>query len=329
MIKSLFFLIVASVLVAPSISYTTEDVPRYNLVNLLIQNSISNLMREQDLQNGIQNGLELLNQFKHPPKHERPSASLPDFTTLQDTLFANLTNLSSDFYRGWLEANLVYFINSSTILNDVEKGLIINSLPAILGSTSLEELVENSNPLILIGIAAYFQDPTIPFSPAPLTVAFTRLLQQYFDSPQAPEFLRNDTVLQTFIIDYTINILSLNDPLAVFVQLQTDLLTYFNTLAAQDIRNFLQQFFPEIYIIVQNESNLNSLLATVYRYIVTQAVDLYGQILNFFMSSQEMLVMNSMNQTGISQFNWVFIQNVMSQANSNTLFRNLMNPMMF
>ncbi len=167
------------------------------------------LLNALNLPNNFENGLDaiknLINNYEGTESSAVPQVSDENFQ-----LFAE-----------WLALNIKFVVNKSD-LDDATKKVILDIVPKILKAKSLEEIQVILEPVILTGLGLFFQDPFIIFSPRPYFEATKRILQQFFDSPEAPEFLK-DPAQQQVIIEYVDKLFATNDPSSALAILGMDL----------------------------------------------------------------------------------------------------------
>lgn len=161
---------------------------------------------------------------------------------------------------------------------------MIGLLPDLLDANSEEEILQIIRPFLLFGIGTYFNDAYIVFAEEPFLEATKRFLQQYFDSPEAPVFLKNDALLQANILAYVDQVYTSDNVTEAMMQIGNDLSTYFDAATSQQFKDVIQQYVPTLYPLIQNEPTLSNQLTIVYTYVVSQAVELYSSFMMIFTS---------------------------------------------
>ena len=62
---------------------------------------------------------------------------------------------------------------------------------------------------------------------------------------------------------------------------------YLQIALAQQIKPLIQQNIPDLYLLIENESDITSVLNIVYSYVVTNAVTLYTQVIQLVGSTEQ------------------------------------------
>lgn len=218
--KSLFLLIA---LLAVS-SHSAEQLkPKFNLNQLLANRPIlNNLINRPEIQAQISAGLSQLQQFdkQSPPRQVAPT---PAPTAVPGELLQslNVTAESLKFYTDLLVLNLNFFVEHLQ-LTSTEKNAILQAIPKLIAANNQQDIVNAIEPLIFSGLIVFFEDPYIIFEDNPYQEAARRFLAIFFDSPQAPEFLK-DPAVQDQVLSYVDQLFSSPDLTVTFNNFQQQL----------------------------------------------------------------------------------------------------------
>lgn len=206
--KSLFLLVA---LLAVSTHSAEQLKPKFNLNQLLANRPIlNNLINNPEIQAQISAGLTQLQEFDKqlPPRQEAPTPAPPVVPgALLQSL--NVTAESLQFYTDLLVLNLNFFVQRLQ-LSSTEKNAILQAIPKLIAANSQQDIVDAIEPLIFSGLIVFFEDPYIIFEDNPYQEAARRFLALFFDSPQAPEFLK-DPAVQAQVLAYVDQLFSSPD----------------------------------------------------------------------------------------------------------------------
>lgn len=293
--KSLFFLIAVSVFTVTVESRSLDGAkPRLNF------NNLNTLLKDPNFQNHISNGIDLLADLSQTlkndvpkvvmPKIEMPKIEMPklDAENVEMPTLNLLSNMSdADFQDliGLLQVNIEFFINKANI-SSIVKDQLITVLPLVLNSKTAAEAFGHIEPLVLTGLGVFFQDVSIVFDQYPYVAAGKKFVELYFASPEAPEFLK-DPATQAMVLAYIDTAFrqeNLND---VINKIYGDVNAYLQIALAQQIKPLIQQNIPDLYLLIENESDITSVLNIVYSYVVTNAVTLYTQVIQLVGSTEQ------------------------------------------
>lgn len=293
--KSLFFLIAVSVFTVTVESRSLDGAkPRLNF------NNLNTLLKDPNFQNHISNGIDLLADLSQTlkndvpkvvmPKVEMPKIEMPklDAENVEMPTLNLLSNMSdADFQDliGLLQVNIEFFINKANI-SSVVKDQLITVLPLVLNSKTAAEAFGHIEPLVLTGLGVFFQDVSIVFDQYPYVAAGKKFVELYFASPEAPEFLK-DPATQAMVLAYIDTAFrqeNLND---IINKIYGDVNAYLQIALAQQIKPLIQQNIPDLYLLIENESDITSVLNIVYSYVVTNAVTLYTQVIQLVGSTEQ------------------------------------------
>lgn len=303
MIKTLIFVVAVSVL-AESIQSTSDVVPsfrksrfiapkvraarQFNL-NSLTNNintglsSLTNALSNGDLQNNINTGVNTLgkiNDALNNLKIEVPQLDANSLVKATNPLDITLSPSDLKLLTDLVNLN-VQFLVARAGLDATTTNLLLEVVPQLLSATTQAELQAILDPLILTGLGIFFQDPYIIFSQHPYLEATKRVLNMFFASPEAPEFLK-DPLVQAMVLEYVDKYFATNDPLSAITLAAMDVFMYANVASGQEIKPLVQMYLPELYVLIENETDLEVMFNIVYSYAVTQAVVVYNMVLNLF-----------------------------------------------
>lgn len=240
---------------------------------------LNDVLNDKNSQKNILNGINLIkdisNIFKKPIANPKEATNIP---TTPNPMFPDYTN--EQFIKDIVEINVKFLINRIG-LGETEKAMITNKLPEMINSKTPEELFKVLEPFFLGAIGTYFNDPSLMFAPNPYAEACRLVLQMYFASPEAPEFLK-DTATQQQIYKYYNNLVTLNDLDKITNKITMDVFTYMNTAGAMEIKPIIAQLLPELYPLVQNENNVENIYTIAQSYIVTKVAFYYQSLMNIF-----------------------------------------------
>lgn len=285
--KALFFIIAASVL-AVAQSAPQEARLKFNLGQFLnnpnLQNQINqglSQLKDPQVQSQINQGLDQLINQLDVANNVNIETPLP--TQAADTLVSNLNVSEADleFVTGLIQVNLQYFVNT-TSLSQLEKNAILSAIPRILAAQTIQDIVDAVEPLIFSGFIVFFEDPYIIFSSNPYLEASKRFLQMFFVSPQAPDFLQ-DPATQAQVIAYVDTIFASNNITITMDMLLTQVNTYLSAAVIQDVKPYIQQYLPDLFPLVQYETDFTTIATIFYQYAVTNSVQLYTAVLGLIM----------------------------------------------
>jgi len=293
--KSLFFLIAVSVFTVTVESRSLDGAkPRLNF------NNLNTLLKDPNFQNHISNGIDLLADLSQTLKNDVPKVVMPkvempkiemlklDAENVEMPTLNLLSNMSdADFQDliGLLQVNIEFFINKANI-SSVVKDQLITVLPLVLNSKTAAEAFGHIEPLVLTGLGVFFQDVSIVFDQYPYVAAGKKFVELYFASPEAPEFLK-DPATQAMVLAYIDTAFrqeNLND---IINKIYGDVNAYLQIALAQQIKPLIQQNIPDLYLLIENESDITSVLNIVYSYVVTNAVTLYTQVIQLVGSTEQ------------------------------------------
>lgn len=293
--KSLFFLIAVSVFTVTVESRSLDGAkPRLNF------NNLNTLLKDPKFQNHISNGIDLLADLSQTLKNDVPKVVMPkvempkiemlklDAENVEMPTLNLLSNMSdADFQDliGLLQVNIEFFINKANI-SSVVKDQLITVLPLVLNSKTAAEAFGHIEPLVLTGLGVFFQDVSIVFDQYPYVAAGKKFVELYFASPEAPEFLK-DPATQAMVLAYIDTAFrqeNLND---IINKIYGDVNAYLQIALAQQIKPLIQQNIPDLYLLIENESDITSVLNIVYSYVVTNAVTLYTQVIQLVGSTEQ------------------------------------------
>lgn len=288
--KSLFFLIAVSVFTVTVESRSLDGAkPRLNF------NNLNTLLKDPNFQNHISNGIDLLADLSQTLKNDVPKVVMPkiempklDAENVEMPTLNLLSNMSdADFQDliGLLQVNIEFFINKANI-SSIVKDQLITVLPLVLNSKTAAEAFGHIEPLVLTGLGVFFQDVSIVFDQYPYVAAGKKFVELYFASPEAPEFLK-DPATQAMVLAYIDTAFrqeNLND---VINKIYGDVNAYLQIALAQQIKPLIQQNIPDLYLLIENESDITSVLNIVYSYVVTNAVTLYTQVIQLVGSTEQ------------------------------------------
>lgn len=293
--KSLFFLIAVSVFTVTVESRSLDGAkPRLNF------NNLNTLLKDPNFQNHISNGIDLLADLSQTLKNDVPKVVMPkvempkiemlklDAENVEMPTLNLLSNMSDADFKdliGLLQVNIEFFINKANI-SSVVKDQLITVLPLVLNSKTAAEAFGHIEPLVLTGLGVFFQDVSIVFDQYPYVAAGKKFVELYFASPEAPEFLK-DPATQAMVLAYIDTAFrqeNLND---VINKIYGDVNAYLQIALAQQIKPLIQQNIPDLYLLIENESDITSVLNIVYSYVVTNAVTLYTQVIQLVGSTEQ------------------------------------------
>lgn len=260
--------------------YRKHPAPKFNL------NILTDALKNPNLVNNIVKGVD---QLKEAIDNNLDSNSVTPGMKLDDligsapeiNLGGNMTIPAEqvDFLLGLLQVNLEYLLNSTNLLGSATQGILLDLVPQLLQAKNETEVLALLNPLILTGIGMFFQDPYILFHPTPYLEATRRFLQMFFASPDAPEFLK-DPAMQMYILGYVEELFALNDINVAAMQLGMDVFMYLNAATSQELKPLVGQYLPELYALIENETDLAIIFEIVTSYVVTQGLELYQIFMN-------------------------------------------------
>lgn len=299
--KIFCFVIVATALALAQAGPQGLD-KRFNL------NDLNNLIKDPKVQEGINQGLNLLNGLNG---NTVPVNTVPETPKVNsDSLISQTLNVSDEdiqFYVELITVNLNFLVNR-TSLSELEKKAIQEAIPRILAARTQQEIIDAIEPLIFSGLIVFFQDPYIIFEANPYAEAARRFLIQFFNSEQAPEFLK-DPNAQAQVLAYVDQLLASNDLTATVNQFMAQLNQYLNAAVTQDIKPYVQQYLPTLYPLIQNENDFTSIATITYQYAITNSVQLYSMVLSLIMPiitgaqaeqlQQGLEMLNSMKNFGL------------------------------
>lgn len=293
--KSLFFLIAVSVFTVTVESRSLDGAkPRLNF------NNLNTLLKDPNFQNHISNGIDLLADLSQTLKNDVPKVVMPkvempkiemlklDAENVEMPTLNLLSNMSDADFKdliGLLQVNIEFFINKANI-SSVVKDQLITVLPLVLNSKTAAEAFGHIEPLVLTGLGVFFQDVSIVFDQYPYVAAGKKFVELYFASPEAPEFLK-DPATQAMVLAYIDTAFrqeNLND---IINKIYGDVNAYLQIALAQQIKPLIQQNIPDLYLLIENESDITSVLNIVYSYVVTNAVTLYTQVIQLVGSTEQ------------------------------------------
>lgn len=288
--RSLFFLIAVSVFTVTVESRSLDGAkPRLNF------NNLNTLLKDPNFQNHISNGIDLLADLSQTLKNDVPKVVMPkvempkleaenvEMPTLN--LLSNMSDADFQDLIGLLQVNIEFFINKANI-SSIVKDQLITVLPQVLNSKTAAEAFGHIEPLVLTGLGVFFQDVSIVFDQYPYVAAGKKFVELYFASPEAPEFLK-DPATQAMVLAYIDTAFrqeNLND---VINKIYGDVNAYLQIALAQQIKPLVQQNIPDLYLLIENESDITSVLNIAYSYVVTNAVTLYTQVIQLVGSTEQ------------------------------------------
>ena len=236
------------------------------------QNILSNLLNNPNL---LQEGLNLLNIFistSAPTKPAVPGSSG--------------TESVSTFLNSWASANLNFLIQQMN-LPEAETQLIMYLVPQLLNSQSMDQVMAIVEPFLISELASFLNDPAVLTAPNPILEAFSQLLKMYFASPDAPAFLQDNST-QQMILMYLQNTFGNNNASQALVVMATDLLNYLNLASVQEILQIIRILSPDLYTIVQDQTDLMTIVQISISYVSTFLIGYYNNIMGLLSSQFQM-----------------------------------------
>lgn len=100
--------------------------------------------------------------------------------------------------------------------------MIADVLPQLIRSASLDEILQQVEPFFIAIVASVLEDQSLFFSENPLRDTVKSLLRKYFESPEAPQFLK-DLNTKNGILNYVDQLLVTNDFNMIFNKASMDL----------------------------------------------------------------------------------------------------------
>lgn len=179
--------------------------------------------------------------------------------------------------------NLEFFIKRSE-LDQAQKTVLIDLLPDLLEARTEEEIMKLLRPFLVVGLGSYFNDLNLIFSETPFQDAARMFLQQYYASPEAPDFLKNDPQLQADILAYVDQVFNSPNITSALMQIGEELGTYLDSASSDQFKQLIQTYLPSLYPLIQNEQTLTVQFTILYTYVVSQSVELYTSFMNIFTS---------------------------------------------
>lgn len=232
-----------------------------------VQNSINSINKDS-----IQNAINSINNIVNPTR--RPVIN-------QQTLPNPAAN--NDILMNWIILNVNFVLNNTDGLGDFEKGLIADILPAILKSESLEQVLKRVEPFVVAGIASVLKDQSLFFSEDPLRDSVKSLLKKYFESPEAPAFLK-DKETQDAILKFVSELLDQKD-FDSLVNVISGEAGFLTQGAVQEVKTLIQQILPDLYESIKYETDVMIIYQRVYSYVVTNGIQYFNQIIGLLGSN--------------------------------------------
>ena len=207
--KSLLLIIALSATLATSVQSTSDLKKSFSL--------LTNALANPNLQKNINNGVNALNDVV---KNLKSLEQVPQME-VTSLLQRNMSQPDMQLMIEWATLNIQFFVNK-TDLDTGTKKVIMSMILQLLNAKTLEEVQAIIDPVLLTGLGIFFQDPYIIFNAHPYREAAKRILNMFFASPEAPDFLK-DPAQQAMVLQYVDKLFATNDLSAAFGMISMDL----------------------------------------------------------------------------------------------------------